>query len=144
MLLDSIRSFTNSASRNHLILYCGCFEEINYLNIGFEISSFIEPIITDRRLSMRTQDKLNKLLRENVNQLDDLGAYLAITNIGILFEPSLKIDIEGLFDRWSQNNVLVDDIGEGTITSNRLFLTPNCPEQYSVSLQKFNYIVKSN
>ena len=141
MLLDSIRTFTNSASRNHLILSSGCLEAFNYVNVGFEISSYIEPIIGDRRLSMRTQDKLNSLLRDSIGQLDDFGAYLAITNIGILFEPSLKIDVEGLFDRWSQNNVLVVDISKGAISSNRLFLTPNCPDQYSLSLQRINYIV---
>ncbi len=141
MLLDSIRTFTNSASRNHLILSSGCHEEFCYVNVGFEISSYIEPIIADRRLSMRTQDKLNTILRNNVKQLDGLGAYLAITNIGILFEPSLKIDIEGLFDRWSQNNVLVVDIGKGAISSNRLFLTPDCPDRYSVPLDRINYII---
>lgn len=139
--MNLLQSFVNSASRNHLILSNGCLEAFNYINIGYEISSYIEPIIGDRRLSMRVQDKLNTLLRDSVSQLEDLGAYLAITNIGILFEPSLKIDLEGLFDRWSQNNLLFVDIGKGAISSNRLFLTPNCPKQYSVSLQRINYII---
>ena len=139
--MNLLQSFVNSASRNHLILSSGCLKAFNYVNIGYEISSYIEPIIGDRRLSMRTQDKLNSLLRDSVSQLENLGAYLAITNIGILFEPSLKIDLEGLFDRWSQNNLLVVDIGKGNVSSNRLFLTPNCSEQYSVSLQRINYII---
>ena len=141
-MLENVVTFTNSASRNHLILSSGCFEAINYVDVGYDLSSYIEPIIGDRRLSMRAQDKLNLLLRDNIGQIDDFGAYLAITNIGILFEPSLKIDTESLFDRWSQNNVLIVDIGKGIVSSNRLYLAPNCSEQYSVSLQKINYIIK--
>ena len=141
-MLENVVTFTNSASRNHLILSSGCFEAINYVDVGYDLSSYIEPIIGDRRLSMRAQDKLNLLLRDNIGQIDDFGAYLAITNIGILFEPSLKIDTESLFDRWSQNNVLIVYIGKGIVSSNRLYLAPNCSEQYSVSLQKINYIIK--
>ncbi|MBQ9636773.1 MAG: hypothetical protein IJV36_02610 [Prevotella sp.] len=140
-MVERLQEFTKSSSRNHLEFSNGSIEGLSYFDIGLELSSFIEGILGDRRLSFRTQDKLNALLREHTLLSPIIGQYLALTNIGILFEPSLKIDVEGLFDRWSQNNVLVINIGKGAICSNRLFLTPNCPEQYSVSLQRINYTI---
>jgi hypothetical protein len=34
------------------------------------------------------------------------GRYLSIENIGVLFEPELKLDFASLLDSYSQNNVL--------------------------------------
>ena len=134
-------AFINSPSRNHLVLSNGCVDGLFYFDVGFEIASIVEPVIGDRRLSMRTQDRLNKLLSEHTHQDATFGQYLALRNVGILFEPLLKIDVEGLFDRWSQNTTLFVDIGKGSVEDNRLYLLKGCSEQYSVSLQRINYII---
>ena len=113
---------------------------LEYVDVGYEVSIFIEDIINDRRLSMRTQDKLNALLRTHICKSEDFGNYLALKNIGILFEPLLNIDLEVILNRWSQNIVLFLDIGRGIITNNCLYLTQGCSNDYSVSLEGFNHI----
>ena len=135
-----LKAFISSPSRNHLVISNGCIAGLEYVDVGLEVSSFIEDKIGDRRLSMRVQDSLNVLLRTHICQSEDFGEYLALTNFGILFEPLLKIDMEGLFDRWSQNTILILDIGKGTIAEKHLFLTEGCSTNYSVSLERVNYI----
>lgn len=135
-----LKAFISSPSRNHLVISNGCIAGLEYVDVGLEVSTFIEDKIGDRRLSMRVQDNLNALLRTHICQSEDFGEYLALTNIGILFEPLLKIDLEGLLDRWSQNTMLILDIGKGAIADNRLFLTEGCSTNYSVSLEGVNYI----
>ena len=130
----------NSPSRNHLVFTSGCLDGYEYLDVGFELSSHIEEIVGDRRLSMRVQDKLNNILRAHIRKSEGLGEYVALTNIGILFEPLLKIDLEGFLNRWSQNTVLFWDLGKGAVIDNSLYLVEGCSRDYSVSLEGINYI----
>lgn len=141
--MDRLQSFIHSPSRNHLVLSNGCLDGIKYTDVGFDVSCFIEEIIGDRRLSMRVQDYITKFFREHIFQSDSLGQYLALSNVGILFEPALKLDVEALFDRWSQNITLFIDMGKGVLTDNRYYLTQCCAEAYSVSLVSINHIVLS-
>ena len=139
--MDRLQAFIHSSSRNHLVLSNGNLDGLKYTDVGFEVSCFIEDIIGDRRLSMRTQDYINKLFLEHTFLSDYLGLYLAVSNVGILFEPALKLDVEALLDRWSQNITLFLDIGKGIMTSNRYYLTQSCTETYSVSLTSINHLV---
>ena len=90
---------------------------------------------------MRTQDYINKLFREHIFLSNDLGQYLAVTNVGILFERLLRLDVEALLDRWSQNNTLLLDIGNGTLSNKRYYLSKECKEAFSVSLASVNHLV---
>ena len=118
----------------------GCMDGYEYLDIGLELSAHIEDIIGDRRLSMRVQDMLNDILQSHMGKSEDFGEYIALTNLGILFEPLLKIDLEGFLNRWSQNTVLFMAIGKGVVENNRLYLSKGCPITFSVSLEGINYI----
>ena len=121
----------------------GCLDGIKYTDVGFEVSCFIEEFIGDRRLSMRVQDYITKLFREHIFQSESLGLYLALSNVGILFEPALKLDVEALFDHWSQNITLFIDKGKGVLTDNRYYLTQGCAEVFSVPLASINHIFLS-
>ena len=136
-----LTTFIKSASRNHLIFTDGCVDGYTYVDVGLQVSEYIEYRLSDRRLSMRTQDFVNTLLRDNVQQSQVIGSYLALSNLGILFEPLLKMDIEALFNRWSQNNTLIINMDIGSVENNRFSLVKNAPEQYSVSLHAINHIV---
>ena len=140
-MMDRLLAFIHSPSRNHLVLSNGCLDGLKYTDVGFEVSCFVEDLIGDRHLSMRTQDYINRLFREHTFLSDHLGQYLALSNVGILFEPALKLDVESLLDRWSQNNTLFLNIGKGEITSNHFYLTKGCQEGYSVLLSSINFIV---
>ena len=140
-MVDRLLAFIHSPSRNHLILSNGCLGGLKYTDVGFEVSCFITDIIGDRRLSMRTQDYINKLFREHIFPSDYLGQYLAVTNVGILFEPLLKLDVEAFFDRWSQNNTLLLDIGNGTLNKNCYCLSKECKDAFSIPLDSINHLV---
>ena len=141
--MESLATFIKSPSRNHLVFSNGCLDYIEYMNVGLEVSSYIEDILNDRKLSMRAQDFLNTKLRTGICHSNDIGDYIALTNVGILFEPALKFDIEGLFNRWSQNITLIIDMGQGGVRDGRFYLVDNVSEDYSVSLGTINYIVLS-
>jgi hypothetical protein len=139
-MVDRLLAFIHNPSRNHLILSNGCLDGLKYTDVGFEVSCFIENYVRDRRLSMRAQDFVAKLFREHICKSEDYGQYLALTNVAILFEPSLKLDVESLLDRWSQNITLFLNVENGIVTNNRYYLVPGCKEGYSVLLSAINYI----
>ena len=139
-IMGILKAFLSSPSRNHLVISDDCIVGFDYIDVGLEISAFIEDKISDRRLSMRVQDHLNVLLRSHICKSEEFGEYLALTNIGILFEPLLKIDLDGFLDRWSQNMILILDVGKGHVQDKYLFLTQGCSRDYSVSLEGINYI----
>ena len=81
-IMGILKEFLSSPSRNHLVISGGCIVCFDYIDVGLEISSFIEDKISDRRLSMRVQDQLNALLRSHICKSEEFGEYLALTKIG--------------------------------------------------------------
>jgi len=55
---------------------------------------------------MRVSSELDRILNAAISNHDLFGKYLSIENLGILFEPELKIDFNRLLDSYSQNNAL--------------------------------------
>ena len=141
--MDRLQAFIQSPSRNHLVLSNGCLDSLKYTDVGFEVICFIEERIGDRRLSMRVQDYITKFFSEHIVQSDSLGQYLALTNVGILFEPALKLDVEALLNRWSQNITLFIDMGKGSVVGDHYYLTQGCAETFSVSLSSINHLIHS-
>ena len=140
-MLSKLSQFSRSASRNHIAFVQGNVESLEYVDLGYELSSKIEDILTDRRLSMKAQDYLKSIIMSNIHKDNDLGEYIAIKNIGILFEPELNFSLEALFNSWSQNTLLIVDIANGKVDNKRFFLEDGCPIQYSVDLKDFNYLI---
>ena len=140
-MLSELCQFSRSASRNHIVFVKGNVESLEYVDLGYELCSKIEDILTDRRLSMKAQDYLKSIIMSNIHKDNDLGEYIAIKNIGILFEPELNFSLEALFNSWSQNTLLIVNIANGKVDNKRFFLEDGCPIQYSVDLKDFNYIM---
>ena len=140
-MLSELYQFSKSPSRNHIAFVKGNVENLEYVDLGYELSLKIEDILTDRRLSMKAQDYLKSIIMSNIHKDNDLGEYIAIKNIGILFEPELNFSPEAFFNSWSQNTLLIVDIANGKVDNKRFFLEDGCPIQYSVDLKDFNYLI---
>lgn len=89
---------------------------------------------------MKAQDYVNDIFREHTRHSDDYGDYLAIKNIGILFEPLLKLDVFALLNKWSQNQFLIIQQDGYLIENNVFHLTSNRVQDYTVNIQGINHI----
>ena len=138
--IASLVQFSKTPSRNHIAFLTQCDDDFCFVDVGLALSMKIEDILSDRRLSLKAQDYLNDILNANVSDSNEIGSYLAIKNIGILFEPQLQIDIEALFNKWSQNMFLIVEMGRGSIAQDKFFLGQQT-DHYSVDLRELNYIV---
>ena len=140
-MTSELYQFSKSPSRNHIAFVTGNAEGVSFMDLGYELSTKIEDILNDRRLSMKAQDYLKDIISSNIHQDDEIGEYIAIKNIGILFEPELNLSVEALFNSWSQNTILILEMENGKVENNRFYLVDGCPIQYSVDLNIFNYII---
>jgi hypothetical protein len=90
------------------------------IDLGKELSNHIKPYLEHQRLSMKTKDFIDELFKTNIKSSDEIGKYIAIKNLGILFEPELKINFEHFLKTYSSDITLIIQ-WPGEISSNHLF-----------------------
>lgn len=102
-----ITSFLQEGRRHKLII-AGSLEELGVeaLDVGLELARALEGKENSRRLPSIAEEALKGILDQHTQVSGPFGKYIALTNLGILFEPALHLDIPGLLRRYSQNNAL--------------------------------------
>jgi len=88
-------------------------------------------------LSMLVTLELEKIFNANTFKHDLFGNILAISNIGILFEPDLKQDIIRIIEKYSFNNVLFVKWDGEIDNENLYFLTKQNGEKISIKNLSF-------
>jgi hypothetical protein len=62
------------------------------LNIGKEIAEFLKNKTDNKFLSLEAEEELKKLIIDNSKPMKSGNPAIAIYNLGVLLEPTLKID----------------------------------------------------
>lgn len=116
----SIKDISNSVDRHKLyILFSGpdkLYENILYIrnqnitviNLGKELSTFIDKMEDFKYLNIDVCDFIKKLLDNNKAKIDGLGNNIvAIFNLGILLEPALELNAAQLLKEFSKSAALI-------------------------------------
>lgn len=90
-----------------------------------------------QHLPIIAEDALKEILSQNSNSSEAIGKYIAIKNIGILFEPILRLDLKAILSNWSRENVLIIN-HEGEIRDDIFYLAPHA-SKYTVNLKEITY-----
>jgi len=123
LITNSIADYIKSQARNKIIFHSQDISGLEFVNVGLRISESIYNFKEPGKISMRVSSELDRILNASISNHDLFGKYLSIKNLGILFEPEVKIDFNRLLDSYSQNNALfVQWDGEITV-ENIYFLT---------------------
>lgn len=115
-----IQDYLNTTTRNKIIFFRSDIPGIEPIDLGNKVAHSISKIVNDKRLSFKAKLIIEDVLSSSIIKHDNYGKLLAISNIGILFEPDLKIDIINLFDSYSSGNPLFIR-WEGEIDNGKLF-----------------------
>ena len=137
MTIQNISAYVNRQSRNNLLFISNEVEGIKYVDIGRLLSGEIENSLEKKRLGMIAEDALRKILSRGSVINEHIGEYLAIKNIGILFEPALKFDIMSILKNWSRDHVLIVK-HEGEIREGIFYLVSHSTKQ-SINLKEITY-----
>lgn len=115
-----ISQYIAHTTRNRIV-FCG--EEISgltYINVGRELSEALaHENLTSSMISYAADDALSDLLSKRFFD-EVIGSYLALTNIGILFEPELGFNLRKMLESESINRTLII-CSWGEVNNNRYF-----------------------
>ena len=129
-----INSFIKKLPRNRLIILSKeISQDLSFVDMGIELSTAIEKQINHKQISMVASDKLESIMQNSESTHPEIGKYTAISNLGILFEKSLKFDFIHFLDAHSKNQTLLI-YWEGEVDKNKLyFLSKNKGIQFDIT-----------
>jgi hypothetical protein len=129
-----IKPYLKSTTRNKIILFQDSIVGIQPVNIGKLVSEKLKNIPINKKFSFKAKLIIDDVFSSCLIEHEEFGKHIAISNIGILFEPELKIDVNNLFNRYSSSNALFVK-WEGVLKDeNMFFLT----EEYGTKLELKN------
>lgn len=138
MDINGLSQCVDRHARHNLLFVKGVVDGIDYADIGRELSKRICGKLDSRSLPMICDDALNEIIDSHTANDETIGSYVAIRNIGILFEPSLKINVHDKFEQCSREQVLIVNL-EGTIAEKVFYLGHEQNSRYSISLKDITY-----
>ena len=83
-------------------------ENINSINVGNELASFIENLDDLSYLTIEVFECIKRLLDEHKSKINNSGNdVIAVYNLGILLEPSLELNAAQLLKEFSKTAALI-------------------------------------
>ena len=110
-LKQEVATYVKQDLRNKIVFSKQCIEGLQYLNVGLTFAKMLR----DNSLPSLA---IQQLFSDAVKADQNIGRYLAIFNIDILFEPDLKLDVGNLFDSYSKNQCLIIQADSENVLSN--------------------------
>ncbi|MCQ2258856.1 MAG: hypothetical protein MJZ41_12825 [Bacteroidaceae bacterium] len=119
MTTRKLQQYLDAPTRNKIVFCRALVPGLSFIDIGKELSKFIQQ----SDFAVYDAPAFLQQLLGNAQRSEDGHQYIAINNIGILFEPELKINFQIFLDEFSVNNLLV--VCSDAIVKNDKFYYPD-------------------
>lgn len=137
--LEDIEKYNKQDARDHLVFIRKPIEGLETVDVGRLLSEWLRhQDLSSQFLQMEVNNQLDEILSQEYER-DDIGDYLVITNIGILFEPALQVNTRALLERHSDRKLIIV-LSEGVVDKEGCkyyFLSPS--DSYSIDLSGLSY-----
>lgn len=137
--MNQLNTYLNSEARNRLIIHFEQLPELHYLDIGLELAELLHSTKDLGKLSLKFPSLLQKALSQGTKNHPTWGSYLAVNNIGLLFEEDLKLDFARFLFSYSQNIPLFL-LWDGEFDSHTLYFLSK-ENGIPINLHDLSYIV---
>ncbi len=137
--MKTLRQYIPKGSRHRLLFTSHYPEGVVFMDMGVSLSMAIEPLLSNKRISLIADETIDDIVKSRVASCVEIGEYIAIRNIGVLFEPALKLDLHAKFSSWSKTYALIVDCAEGTIKNDVFYLAGANDQSYSINLSDIPY-----
>lgn len=134
----NLKSYIIADSRHKLLFVKNEVNGVEFVDIGKQLSAVLESSLQKKRLPLLADDGLEKIISDNTIHDSEIGDYVALKNIGILFEPQLQFNLHIKFDSWAKTKVLIVQM-EGIIQDNRFYLAGCTDSKYSINLKDITF-----
>lgn len=130
---NAIAKYVKQNTRNKIVFCNGDIDGISFVNVGFILSQLLTD---DESFANGYQLLCNRILNQHLyNSI--IGDYIAIENIGILFEPELKLDLHNIMESFSHNQCLIIKSDAEINNENLYFLSSG--DTATISLSGLSY-----
>lgn len=130
---NEIAKYVKQNTRNKIVFCNGDIDGISFVNVGLILSQLLTD---DESFANGYQLLCNKILNQHLyNSI--IGDYIAIENIGILFEPELKLDLHNIMESFSHNQCLIIKSDAEINNENLYFLSSG--DTATISLSGLSY-----
>ena len=134
-----LKQYIPTGTRHKLLFTSHHAEGMNFVDVGALLARTIESSLSNRHLPFIAEEELEKIINKNVCHSAESGNYIAIRNIGILFEPALRLDLHAKFSTWSKTYILIVDSAEGTIQKDIFYLAGDTDSSCTIKLSDISY-----
>ena len=115
-----IVAYLQQTTRNRLVFCHELIEGLTFVNLGKELSTAIAcGNLRSPMIAYTAEDALVEILSSPQNDFE-IGSYVAIDNIGIVFEPELEFNLKTTLDNASTNKTIIIR-SDGIIQSDKFF-----------------------
>jgi len=122
--IQQIAQYLQQATRNRLVFCHEPIDGLTFLNLGKVLATALRnENLRSPMIAYTAEDTLAEILSTLQND-SRIGNYVALYNIGILFEPALELNLKSTLENASTNKTIIIR-SDGTIRSDKFyFLQP--------------------
>lgn len=131
-MTEALLLYLRQYTRNKIVFCADGIDGISFVNVGLVLSQIIQQSFGNPDAALKN------MLASSLEKNCEIGHYLALDNVGILFEPELRLDIRSLIDSYSKNQCLI--IRSEAEISNDMFYWQSKDDDVRVSLSGLSYI----
>ena len=135
---QQIAQYLAQAARNRLVFCHEHFDDLIFTDVGKVMANKLkDENLRSQMVAYAAEDFLTDILSSP--QIDSsIGKYIALENIGILFEPELGFNLKATLDNASTNKTIIICSG-AQIKDNRLYFFQE-GDGYSIDLTDLSYL----
>ena len=135
-----IADYLAQATRNHLVFCHEQIEGLTFVNVGKALAeSLVKQDLRSPMIAYIAEEVLDEIL-SSTKVDDEIGSYVALDNIGVLFEPDLAFNLKSVIDSASTTtNKVVIVLSDGFIKSDCFYLLQEGDTSF-IDLHGLSYI----
>lgn len=133
-----IADYLAQATRNRLVFCHEQIEGLTFVNVGKTLAeSLVKQDLCSPMIAYMAEEVLDEIL-SSTKEDDEIGSYVALDNIGVLFEPDLAFNLKSVIDSASTNKVVII-LSDGIIKSDRYYFLQEGDASF-IDLHGLSYI----
>lgn len=133
-----IADYLAQATRNRLVFCHEQIEGLTFVNVGKVLAeSLAKQDLRSPMIAYMAEEVLDDIL-SSTKVDDEIGSYVALDNIGVLFEPDLAFNLKSVIDSASTNKVVIIH-SDGIIKSDRYYFLQEGDASF-IDLHGLSYI----
>jgi hypothetical protein len=138
MNIDALKGYIDPLARNNLIFVSDEIPGLGYVDIGKEMAKVLVTQTDVDMLPLMADKELSAIVDSHTYEADGIGRYVAIKNLGILFESGLALNVHDKLSRLSKDRVVIIKL-EGNIVGDMFCFCCSDSSLCTVSLKDIAY-----